>query len=347
MSKPDNTELAAHFDRLLDLYLERNATEDQKAELRVLTEQFADRFQAKFDAVINSELTGEGITDQTRQEILTNIFNRTPVIQSPELAEGSKGWRWMAAAAAIVICALGTWYFTTLNLEPATSNQQLSEAQETGPMIYSGKHYIKLTDGSTVLLTDSSQLTVSEDFNTNTRTVSLTGKAYFDIAHNPDKKFQILTGDVTTTVLGTAFSIDATNKNIEVTVTRGKVQVGDKGHIFGLLTRDQQMKVNLITKEFVTSSTNAEKATDWKKQYLIFDNVTMEVAAAIIYDKYNVKITYSTEAIKNCEGINADFISGESLDQVLEVISTLVRVKYKMLPDGNVLFEGEGCPAVP
>lgn len=341
MNKPENTELAEHFDRLLDLYLERKATDAQKNELRSLADQFGDRFQAKFDSVINSELTGDEISEQTRQEILTNILSRDRASSSRSM---TSVWKWAAAAAILVAAASVVW----IGLREKPSDRiELAQQPVQQERYFSGRQFVKLSDGSTVLMTDSAKLRVREDFNQNVREVELTGKAYFDIAHNPDKEFRIITGEVITTVLGTAFSIDATSKNVEVTVTRGKVKVGDKNKVYGLLSRDQQINVNVETKQFVATSTNAEKVTEWKKDFLVFDNVSMDVAATIIYDKYNVKITYSNEAIKNCADINASFIDGENLDQVLEVISTLVRVKYKMLPDGNVLFEGEGCPTVP
>ena len=349
MNKPENTALAEHFDRLLDLYLERKASDEQKAELRELAEQFGDRFQAKFDSVINAELAGEEMSEQSRQEILTNILSRQP---AREAKSRTLAWKWAAAAAILVATASIVWM--GLREKPADKIEIVQIPVDQEQKYYSGRQFVKLSDGSTVLMSENAKLRVSENFNKNVREVELEGKAYFDIAHNADKEFRIITGEVITTVLGTAFSIDAkVNKEtlsigeVEVTVTRGKVRVGDKDKVYSLLTRDQQIKIDVESKHFVASAINAEKVTEWKKEFLVFDNVTMDVAATIIYDKYNVKINYNNEAVRNCTGINADFISGETLEQVLEVISTLVHVNYKMLPDGNVLFEGEGCPAVP
>ncbi len=349
----NNIERNARFEYLMDMLLERRATDAEKAELRkMVIDGYGDRFQDRFDDVINSDLGDGDMSPEKQQEILMNILDREPVatLETQNLASQkntTSTWKWLAAAAAIGIFAIAAWYITAPNLKPEAENQALSEVQAKGPMIYAGKRFVKLDDGSTILMTDSSQLTVHEDFNTKTRTVSLIGKAYFDIAHNADKPFQIITHDVTTTVLGTAFSIDATNeKKVQVTVTRGRVQVGDQNHVYGLLTRNQQLTVNLETKQFEKTSTDAEKVTEWKRNYLVFDNVTMEVASAIIKEKYNVNVLYSNDAIKHCN-FTVTFLDGENLEQVLEVVSTLAKVKYEILPDGNVKLTGEGCNPAP
>lgn len=361
MNSGNNIERNARFEYLMDMLLERRATDAEKAELRrMVIDGYGDRFQDRFDEVINSDLGTGDMTPEKQQEILMNILDREPAAaernsdhrigqSAPSLPAGKRGrsvWPWAAAAAIAILCIAGLWLFNshTTNTELTTSKEQHVHPEQK---FYSGRQFVKLSDGSSVLMSENAKLRVKDNFNEDVREVELEGKAYFDIAHNPDKEFRIMTGDVITTVLGTAFSIDATGKNIEVTVTRGKVQVGDKSKVYGMLSRDQQIRIDMETKQFVARSTNAEKVTEWKKDFLVFDNVTMEVAATIIYDKYNVRVSYTNEAIKNCSDINASFIDGENLDQVLQVISTLIRVRYKMLPDGNVLFEGEGCPASP
>lgn len=68
---------------------------------------------------------------------------------------------------------------------------------------------MRLPDGSTVLLNEGSELSYSTSFGKQAREVTLTGEGYFDVQHNLSKPFKVLTGNVTTTVLGTAFNIKA------------------------------------------------------------------------------------------------------------------------------------------
>lgn len=74
------------------------------------------------------------------------------------------------------------------------------------------------------------------------------------------------TGKIQTRVLGTAFNINAQNSsnNIEVTVARGKVQVGDTEKIYGVITPNQQIKVNKSTLNFEQNNVSAAIVTNGK-----------------------------------------------------------------------------------
>src|SRR5688572_8298430 len=105
--------------------------------------------------------------------------------------------------------------------------------------------FLRLPDGSTVLLNEGSKLEYPITFSGDTREVFLQGEGYFDIQHNPSKPFVVKTANVTTTVLGTAFNVKAfpSEKHITVTVTRGKVKVSKDEKVLGVITHDQQITI--------------------------------------------------------------------------------------------------------
>src|SRR5207248_3097180 len=87
--------------------------------------------------------------------------------------------------------------------------------------------HIVLPDSSTVVLHAGSRLLFPEAFSVNTREVTLVGEAYFDIVHREAQPFIIHTGQLKTTVLGTAFNIRAydSSQEVMVSVTKGRVRV--------------------------------------------------------------------------------------------------------------------------
>ncbi|MEZ4905287.1 MAG: FecR family protein [Spirosomataceae bacterium] len=86
---------------------------------------------------------------------------------------------------------------------------------------------LRLDDGTEINLAPQSSLKYPAQFKSNNREVFLDGKAFFKVAHNPQKPFLVYTGEVVTKVLGTSFWIDTEGKNkaVEVSVVSGKVSV--------------------------------------------------------------------------------------------------------------------------
>ncbi len=88
---------------------------------------------------------------------------------------------------------------------------------------------VELPDGSTVRLAPRSA--VSTHVDTETRNVTLhAGAAFFDVAHDPARIFQVAAGDATVTVLGTAFEVRHSDGFTEVSVMRGRVRIEDAAH---------------------------------------------------------------------------------------------------------------------
>ena len=252
--------------------------------------------------------------------------------------------RWYAVAAALLIVTLAIWRLVATTNSPEspivkTEKKMLEPAPETN-----GKRYIRLQDGSTVLLNEGSQLDYPSDFTNDKREVTLSGEAYFDIRPDSKRPFIVHTGKVNTTVLGTAFNIKAypEQKQVTVTVTRGKVKVGDNKKTFGVIVPNESIAVNTEINSFRLERVNADEALSWKKQYLVLDDISLEEAAVLIGNRYHVNISFSKEALENCR-ISATFLNNENLEQVLTVVTGVVDADYTLQPNDEVIISGEGC----
>lgn len=81
-----------------------------------------------------------------------------------------------------------------------------------------------LDDGSRVTLGPDSALAIA--YSDQKRTVQLlSGQAWFEVEHNPQRPFEVEAGDVTTTVLGTRFDVRMVGETTSVAVGRGRVRV--------------------------------------------------------------------------------------------------------------------------
>lgn len=263
------------------------------------------------------------------------------VINNGPAARKNSPWIWMAAASLLLMVAGGLWL--NQSNEKALAPARVTKVKQEFPKDTVHK-WVKLPDGSSVQLNRGSYLEYADSFEGKAlREVRLIGEGYFDIKHDARHPFVIHTGRIKTTVLGTAFNISAykANQAVTVTVTRGKVKVEDEKRVLAVLTPDQQLAWDVKKPEPVKAKVNAEAVTEWKKQDLIMDDITLEQAAQMIATRYGVKIHFKNEKIKNCR-FTAAFLNRDDLTQVLKVTGSVTGATIT-LKNNLVTFDGQGC----
>lgn len=247
------------------------------------------------------------------------------------------------AAAAIVMLALSIGLLLMKPKDEAPKLTQLKK-EKSAPQKDTAHKWVKLPDGSSVQLNQDSYIEYPDTFEGKTmREVRLIGEAYFDIKHDPNHPFVIHTGKIRTTVLGTAFNINAydADHKVTVTVTRGRVQVEDDKKVLAVLTPDQQLAWNAKLPEAVKMKVNSSKIIEWKKQDLIMDDISLEDAAQLIAERYNVKIQFNNEKVKACR-FTAAFLNRNEITQVLTVVGDITGATLT-LKNNTVVIDGPGC----
>lgn len=328
----------SRLEYLFQRYIERTCSEEERQELLALIRQsMYDKYLKK---LIDSSWDMYAIDNHFSNEKADNIFNTiiawegqyVPLIKKTFIPL----WFKVAAIFLITITA-GILYYT----QPKAENKVAVKQQ-----FHTDKEHrrIQLPDGSTVILNAGSRLEYPKTFDGNTREVSLVGEGYFDICHDTRKPFKVHTGKLITTVLGTAFNIKAYSreKSITVTVTRGKVEVGDKEHTFNIITPNQQVTYNGENSKHTQRTVNAKNIIEWQKKDVFFDDMRMDEAAKQLEERFGVKMNFTKEALKDCR-FTGTFLKGESFEQILDVICSFNNVTYKYNAGGAVLISGEGC----
>ena len=328
---------------LLQRYLEGTASAREREELMKLNAQGKldeDLVEKVMKEIFTEEPTQDMSQDHARQ-ILASILSHEQAGIIP--IRRKRVHAWMAAAAILIFVMTGVWIFSVNKLPNQIAGTEIKDDKISTYTDLQGS-YIRLPDGSKVILNEGSQLSYRESYGKTTREVTLTGEAYFDVKHDPERPFIVRSNNVTTRVLGTAFNVKAYagQSEIIVTVTRGKVKVFEKEHELDVITPDQQIAVNTTSHQFVKTEVDAEALLEWTNRFLILDHVTMEEAADIIGTRYHVTITFANEKLKHCN-VMATFQNDESLSHVLTVVSAINQMQYSMREDGSVLIEGKGC----
>ena len=100
-----------------------------------------------------------------------------------------------------------------------------------------------LSDGSRLWLNSGSSVTFPVVFDSKERKVSITGEAYFEIAHDPSKKFIVTANNLTTEVLGTHFNVNAYDdeEDTKVTLLQGSIKVMASGNWSSIIKPGEQV----------------------------------------------------------------------------------------------------------
>jgi len=141
---------------------------------------------------------------------------------------------------------------------------------------------VVLADGSRVSLDGGAELRVA--IGRRTREITLTrGRAFFDVAHDTGRPFQVTGGGHVVRALGTAFEVDlaAATAPLRVSLLRGRVRVrdaaGDGGDVE--LSPGQVLVADAGGREQV-SSEDVAVATAWREGRLVLRGETLQAATA-------------------------------------------------------------------
>lgn len=150
---------------------------------------------------------------------------------------------------------------------------------------------LQLSDGTKVWLNSESSLTFPVRFGTGSREVTVTGEAFFDVAHDAARRFVVHADTVTVAVYGTAFNLAAyaDEPAIETTLLRGSVEV-TSGCRRTMLEPGQQARVGRVGAIFDVRQVPAEEYAAWTQGVFAFQREPLSSICRKLSRWYNVEI---------------------------------------------------------
>jgi len=245
---------------------------------------------------------------------------------------------WLSKVAAIIIIPVLAFLFYTISENNKLTNQIASVSVDSLEVIapVGSRTVVELSDGSLVYLNYGSRIKYPQNFSGKTRRVTLSGEAYFEVAHNPDKPFVVITGLIDVKAVGTVFNVNAYSENNEIatTLVEGKVlveKIKNNGNTETIeeLIPGQHVIYEKNTGIVKSSQEQVDKFIAWKDGKLVFDNDPIEQVAQRLSRMFNVDIEVD-DKVKQYK-YTVTFVD-EPLFQILELLTVATPIKYKALP---------------
>tara|TARA_R110002073_G_scaffold40547_5_gene114965 strand:- start:71764 stop:72825 length:1062 start_codon:yes stop_codon:yes gene_type:complete len=210
---------------------------------------------------------------------------------------------------------------------------------------YGKRSKIKLSDGTIAWLNSGSKLIYPVVFNGDRREVYIQGEAIFDVTHNKNKPFIVISDDQEIEVLGTVFGVTNYKDDtyINTVLESGSVQISYHSSVSSSKNTDK-LKITPGTlanydksaKSIVSKKVNVENYFAWRDGVLIFNQDKLQFIMKKLARHYNVDIDINDEVLAN-ETFSGYLDLNEDLNQVVQTIKESANMETSLLDEKIII----------
>ena len=232
---------------------------------------------------------------------------------------------WRVAAMLVAAAFISLLYFSDQFYDAEEMAGQMEMVTKTNDA--GRKSQIYLPDGTIVWLNSQSSIQYKPDFSGSTRSVELSGEAYFEVAKDPSKKFIVKTSAMSVTAIGTQFNVNAYSSvdRHQVALAEGKVMVQktvklneDDQKVY--LDPGQSLSVFKSNGQMIQSSFDPKKILSWKDGIIYFEDAVFEEVVEVLQRWYGKTIIVQNIEKAGQWQFSSEF-NNETLDNVMQNIS--------------------------
>ncbi|MCB0533348.1 MAG: FecR domain-containing protein [Saprospiraceae bacterium] len=242
---------------------------------------------------------------------------------------------WWAAAAALVVLLAAVFVF-----RQAGTLASEWETVASGPQ---QNQRVNLPDGSRVWLNSDSEISYVKNVDEQPeRQVRLTGEAFFEVAKDPTKPFDVETDGCQVRVLGTSFNVRAraSEPTVEVALRTGRVQISTKSEIAELWP-GQQAVVAKNTRKMEISTPGDTHIAEWRTSEMTFQNLPLAAVVERLSRRFEQNIVLGNAALSDCR--YSGYFPKADLVGILANLEAVFGVNIERKA-GSIRLEGGQCP---
>jgi transmembrane sensor len=191
-----------------------------------------------------------------------------------------------------------------------------------------------LADGSSIELNTESEVRVH--FNHWQRNIEMIkGEAFFSVAHDADRPFEVRAGSGRIRDIGTAFEVYIKPEQIIVAVEEGivEVQAAEKRELIA----GQQLAFNDNGEFQALQNQDVAGLTAWRQGLLVFRNRRLDEVLAEVGRYHDTRIRLQSEALGTLR-VSGTFHTAE-LDNTLSAIATILPVTIDHVGEHEIVLK--------
>lgn len=314
IEKYERGECSSREKDLLDLYLESFQSENTEW----LSKEMGDQklLEEKIYSAIERKINNEKMNDLKKIIFSTQVLKR------------------VATIIFFIVLVSGAFYYSGIFKQKEnliTWNEKSTSLGE--------KSILTFLDGTKITLNAGSKLKFPVGTAQKVWEVYLEGEAYFEVHPDKYRQFVVHSENLSTTVLGTKFNVNAfpEEKTITVSLVEGSVKVSknEKGNSESLLVLQPKQQL-LYDKESQLSTFeefDLQKAVGWKDNSFKFESEPLSKVLSQLEKAYGVKFELLNKSYANRK-ITAKF-EDSPLWTISEVIKKLTGLEYRIIKENN------------
>lgn len=241
----------------------------------------------------------------------------------------------------------------TVNLNPETADVEIGEGvkakNSNHGLIYSdtltagiedtenqlivprgGEYAIVLSDGTRVWLNSASELKYPVHFAGDMRRVYLKGEAYFQVAHDRQKAFVVVTDDIEVKVYGTEFNINTRVADyVQTTLVRGAVSIKTERSAEKMLKPGQLAQFDRLIGETEIKNVDVSNYIGWKSGVYIFEDKSIEQIMDELSLWYDIEVFFRNNISRN-RHFSGSLPRYREIDDMLKVIEKTSHVRFEV-----------------
>ncbi len=272
-------------------------------------------------------------------------------------------------AASLLLCFVSGTILSAILLHKQPAEPIAMNAVTTINVPLGSKNNVILPDGSTAWLNAGSTISYPADFGVEKRDLQLIGEAFFDVASDSLKPFNVNTDGMTVQALGTRFNVKAYPEDNTMTATleEGIVNVlirtsperttpqtvklkpneqlviqksqeehdQTKDHQRQTAAQSVQSQLPAIKEITVFPNVKTILSTSWKDEKWIIDDEPLPTFVTDLERRYNLNIRFTSKELENYKFSGT--IENETVEQILTALTIAAPVEYSFNKN-NVLL---------
>ncbi|MCB0648645.1 MAG: FecR domain-containing protein [Saprospiraceae bacterium] len=229
---------------------------------------------------------------------------------------------WLVGISCALLILFGIWRSTESSIEKPVHPSEYAQN-------------LDLEDGTKIEVGKLSQVQKKDGFGTTNRTVTLQGRATFEVEHNEEIPFIVETGPLTIEDIGTVFTVENQpgSDTIFVIVTEGIVRLYDEA--------GNELEVRAGEKAWYIKSLKTIVADATTKVFKFdFRDTKLQEAIDLISKAYDAEIILKPTSLGECRFTTRFY--DEDLSTMLEIIAETMGLRYRVDNDKHIL-QGNHC----